>query len=147
MGPRQIIMTRSDASKLRALVNGIKSLRDQDHLEELRLELERAHVLDVEQVPRDVVTMGSRVHVIDLATGEARDFVLVYPSEADVREKRVSVLAPLGTALLGNRAGDEVEWEMPGGLRKLRIERVSASSDSRSPQARDADANGLARLA
>jgi regulator of nucleoside diphosphate kinase len=124
MGNKQIVMTRSDASKLRALVNGIKSTRDQDHLEELRFELERAQVLDAEQAPQDVVTMGSRVQMMDLATGERRELVLVYPSHADIRANRVSVLAPLGTALLGNRAGDEVEWEMPGGLRKLRIECV-----------------------
>jgi regulator of nucleoside diphosphate kinase len=129
MGNKQIVMTRSDASKLRALVNGIKSTRDQDHLDELRFELERAQVLDAEQVPQDVVTMGSRIKVVDLATGEYREFVLAYPSDADIRANRVSVLAPLGTALLGNRAGDEVEWEMPGGLRKLRIDGVSPDGD------------------
>ncbi len=100
---------------------------DQKFLEDLDFELERAVVVDALDVPPSVVTMQSRVRVADLDSGERREFVLVYPSEANVSANRISVLAPLGTAVLGYREGDDVEWIMPSGLRRLRIERVMPS--------------------
>src|SRR6185437_5378609 len=100
------------------------SSHDQDHVRELELELERALVLEESQVPPDVITMRTQVQVLDLTSGERREFSLVSPSAADVTARRISVLAPLGTALLGYREGDEVEWMMPGGPRRLRVERV-----------------------
>jgi regulator of nucleoside diphosphate kinase len=67
--------------------------------------------------------------VHDLTSGARREMVLVLPGEADVAAQRISVLAPLGTALLGYREGDEVEWVMPGGLRRLRVERVTQQEE------------------
>jgi regulator of nucleoside diphosphate kinase len=68
--------------------------------------------------------MGAKVQARDLRTGRVEGFQLVYPREADPAAHRVSVLAPLGTALLGNSEGETVEWRTPGGTRSLRIERV-----------------------
>ena len=68
--------------------------------------------------------MNSVATVFDLTGGDRREITLVYPHEAEPASGRVSVLAPLGTALLGYREGDEVEWLMPGGMRRLRIENV-----------------------
>ena len=94
------------------------------HLQKLQAELERARVLLWAEMPTDVVRMHSEVRVLDLESGERSDYALVFPREADVSAKRISVVAPLGTALLGFREGDTVEWMMPGGMRRLRIERV-----------------------
>ncbi|HEU4627981.1 MAG TPA: nucleoside diphosphate kinase regulator [Steroidobacteraceae bacterium] len=125
MRDRPIVITELDAAKLRGLLGVFgRAQRDQDHLEELALELERAQVVDADTLPGDVVTMHSRVQVTDLTTGERRELVLVFPGQADVPAQRVSVLAPIGTALLGYREGDEVEWPTPGGLRRLRIDKV-----------------------
>lgn len=125
MRDRHIVITESDAASLRRLLAALaRSGRDQNHLEELRAELERAVVADREEVPRDVITMRTRVHVLDLKSSERRDLMLVFPWESNLAAGRISVLAPLGTALLGYREGDEVEWVMPGGLRRLRIEKV-----------------------
>jgi regulator of nucleoside diphosphate kinase len=110
------------------------SLRDQEHLQELKSELERAFVVDVAHVPSDVVIMHARVQVLDLSSHERKEYILAFPSEADVAERRISVLAPLGTALLGYREGDEVEWEMPGGLRRLRLEKVIQPAMANVPQ-------------
>jgi regulator of nucleoside diphosphate kinase len=66
--------------------------------------------------------------VLDLVSGERHELTLVLPRESDAGTGRVSVLAPLGTALLGYRVGDEIEWLMPGGLRRLRIEEVRPST-------------------
>jgi len=126
MRDRPIVISESDARMLRGLLaSRTSSSRDQEHLARLHLELERAHVIGSGALPSDVVTMHSRVRVLDLTSGERREFVLVLPADADLSAQRISVLAPLGTALLGYREGDEVEWIMPGGLRRLRLEGVS----------------------
>lgn len=122
---RPIVLSEADAQRLRGLLAArAASSHDQEHLLELQAELERAVVRAPSEVPADVVAMNAQVSVLDLATGERRQFALVLPAEADVTAQRISVLAPLGTAVLGYREGDEVEWVMPGGLRTLRIERV-----------------------
>jgi regulator of nucleoside diphosphate kinase len=120
-----IVISEIDAARLRDLLAmRARSERDQDHLEELAAELERARIAGAEDVPADVITIHTRVEVLDLESGERRELTLVLPRESDAAAGRISVLAPLGTALLGYRAGDEVEWLMPGGLRRMRIERV-----------------------
>jgi len=125
MRNRAIVVTQMDARMLRALLAGRACTgRDREHLEELSFELERALVLDPVDVPASVITMQTRVRVLDLNSGERREFVLVYPADADVGANRISVLAPLGTAVLGYQEGDEVDWVMPGGQRRLRIEQV-----------------------
>jgi regulator of nucleoside diphosphate kinase len=132
MNDRPIYVTELDAMRLRALLRRRTdaSLRDQDHLRELMAEVERAIVVEPDAMPASVISMGSRVWVRDLATGTRSQYTLVFPEEADVAARRISVLAPLGTALLGYRQGDEVVWEMPGGVRRLRVELVRRDLES-----------------
>ena len=122
-----IVISEPDARVLRGLLTRAANGHDQGHLEELSLELERAQVLESEQVAADVVTMHKPLRILDLSNGSSQELTLVSPAEANVSARRISVLAPLGTALLGYRAGDEVEWVMPGGVRRLRIESVQAA--------------------
>jgi regulator of nucleoside diphosphate kinase len=68
--------------------------------------------------------MHSMVRVVDLDTGARKVYTLVFPAEADIEKNRISVLAPIGTALIGYRAGDRVEWRTPGGTKRLQIEKV-----------------------
>jgi regulator of nucleoside diphosphate kinase len=121
-----IIVTDRDSSRLRGLLGGQTpaSFRDHGHLSQLRSELDRALVLAADEVPSGVVTIDSVVRVVDLDSGKRSVMTLVLPREADLAKRRVSVLAPIGTALLGFRAGDDVEWTMPGGTRRLHIEHV-----------------------
>jgi len=121
----RIVVTRSDLKRLRAILGsrGI-SVRDREHLLDLSVELDRAHVVHDAEVPSDVVTLQSQVRVRDPETGMASNYTVVSPTQADLSSGHVSVLAPLGTALLGYRKGDDVEWQMPGGIRRLWIERV-----------------------
>jgi regulator of nucleoside diphosphate kinase len=125
-----IIISDGDILRLRGLLGSAQRglPRDHAHLDELRCELDRAIVLPVHEVPDGVVTMGSKIQVRDLATERVESYRLVYPRDADAAAHRLSVLAPLGTALLGNSAGDVVEWRMPGGTRCFRIERVVQES-------------------
>ncbi len=126
MTGRAILIAEADARRLRGVLaaRGAAALRDAAHLNELAFELERAVLLAPDAVPADVVVMDSSVQVLDLANGERSEYLLVYPADSDLSAGRISVLAPLGTAMLGYREGDEVEWQMPGGLRRLRIEKV-----------------------
>jgi len=125
MRDHPILITELDAAKLRGLLAAFAAVhRDHRHLEDLTSELERAVVVGPGDLPRNVVTMHARVRVADLMTGERQELMLVFPTQADMAARRLSVLAPIGTALLGYREGDEVEWRTPGGLRRLRIEKV-----------------------
>ena len=87
----------------------------------LQHELERATIVGPGDVPPDVITMNSRAELLDLETGERMEFTLVYPAEADIEAGKISVLAPLGAAMLGYRVGDQFEWIVPYGRRRLKV--------------------------
>jgi len=72
-------------------------------------------------VPPDVITMNSRVRLYDLDADEELIFTLVFPEDADPAENKISVLAPIGMAMLGYRVGDTFEWEVPAGISRLRV--------------------------
>jgi regulator of nucleoside diphosphate kinase len=98
--------------------------------DKLEAELDRADVLLAAEVPDDVVTMYSRVRYLDETTGERRSVTLVYPDETDVERGRISVLAPVGSALLGLSEGQSIDWEFPrGARRRLRVEEVVRSRE------------------
>lgn len=123
---RRILMTEDDMASLRELVRRGRAVssRDQVHLEELDRELDRAEVVAAENLSPDVVTMQSTVRVRDVDSGTRVVYTIVYPVDADIDRKRISILAPVGTALIGYRAGDLIEWATPGGTRRLQIEEV-----------------------
>ena len=129
---KRIVLSKQDLLRLRALFGTYASLSvmDRENLLDLKAEIERAAIVEMEQLPADVVTLDSRVQVRDVETNLRTTYHLVLPSQANLANGRVSVLAPLGTALLGFRAGDEVEWTMPGGLRRMRIESVTQAEKS-----------------
>ncbi len=135
MKPRNIVITGADMTRLRALVESSLSFRkhDQEHLQKLGEELDLATVFEGDRVPRDVVTMNARVRVTDLDTGAEHVFQIVFPRDADIAKNRISVLAPIGTALLGYRAGDHVEWKVPGGTRRFRVDRVEYQPEAQAP--------------
>jgi regulator of nucleoside diphosphate kinase len=86
--------------------------------------LEHACVVTPADVPPDVVTMNSKARLRDLETGEEMIFTLVFPGNTNIENDRISVVAPIGTAMLGQRVGDELEWEVPAGFVRLRVEEV-----------------------
>lgn len=121
-----ISITQLDSQRLNHLLARIPRDQnpDRDDLRDLEWEIARAKVIPPKQAPEDLVTMNSKVRLTDLSTGESLVYTLVFPHEADYKEGRISILAPLGTALLGFRVGDVVEWRMPAGTRTLRIEEL-----------------------
>lgn len=107
----QIYLTQNDMDQLLKLVESQPGKR----FDKLESELVRANVVSREKIPRDVVTMNSRVVFENETTRERREITLVYPGSADIDAGKVSVLVPVGTALLGLRAGQSIDWELPGG--------------------------------
>jgi regulator of nucleoside diphosphate kinase len=117
----QIYLTQNDADRLLKLVESQPGKR----LEKLESELVRANVVPREQIPEDVVTMNSRVVFENETTGQRREVTLVYPGSADIDAGKISVLVPIGTALLGLRVGQSIDWELPGGEKqRYRIVKV-----------------------
>lgn len=126
MGERTIYVTEFDLKRLSGLLGCAQSWgnKDRDCLVKLEEELEWAQVVSPQEIPGDVVTMNSRARIRDLKSNEEMVFTLVFPAEADYERGRLSVLAPIGMALLGYRAGETVEWKVPAGVRRLKIEQV-----------------------
>jgi len=122
MARRKIYITRSDATKLEELLkDGLRRNRlDHANLLALKEELQRAKIVAPTEVTPDVVTMHSTVRVRD-QDGEESEVTLVFPEEADPVEGRVSVVAPMGVAMLGYKAGDKVKFRTPGGERQIEI--------------------------
>jgi len=126
MNHSPLYLSRDDHAKLRRLLATSLHFPGGLALRKLREELDRATVIDPLALPDDVVAMDSTVAFEDLGSGETEEYTIVFPEEADVARNRISILAPIGTALIGCRAGDIVRWPTPGGIRKLKIRRVSA---------------------
>jgi regulator of nucleoside diphosphate kinase len=126
MNQRAIHITEMDRKRLLDLILEAQSgeYRKSVYLEDLRGELERAEVVPPEKIPGDVITMNSTVMLKDLDAGEEETYTLVYPENADTSQGKVSILAPIGTAMLGYRVGDVFEWEVPAGKRRLKVEKI-----------------------
>jgi regulator of nucleoside diphosphate kinase len=125
MNHTPIYITRDDYSKLRLLLATALYSNKSAALEKLRAELDRASVIDPLAMPSDVVTMDSTVEFEDLDSGEVEEYTITFPERANVEHQRLSVLAPIGTALIGCRVGDLVNWSTPGGVRQLKVRRVA----------------------
>ena len=91
------------------------------YLEKLEGELNRSKVVKSKEIPTDVITMNSKVRLKDLDTREEMIYWLVFPDDANPDQNKISILAPIGTALIGYRVGDVIEWKVPVGLRKLKV--------------------------
>ena len=84
----------------------------------LLTELDRATVVDAADIPAGLVTMNSTVTYRDIETKTDTTVTLVFPAEANIAEKKISVLSPVGVALLGLRTGGRIQWPMPNGKHK-----------------------------
>jgi regulator of nucleoside diphosphate kinase len=126
MSERIIQITELDRKRLIDLILEAQSgeYRKSIYLDQLRGELERAQIVAPQEIPGDVITMNSTVALTDLDTGEEETYTLVYPENADTAQGKVSILAPVGTAMLGYRVGDVFEWEVPAGKRRLKVKKI-----------------------
>ncbi len=110
----RIVLTSRDFERLDRLLESLPATGFPNK-SALKSELERAEIVEPDQIPADVVTMNSTVHFVFAESGEEFRLSLVYPKDVLGEPDRISVLAPVGSALLGLAVGDEIQWSMPGG--------------------------------
>lgn len=127
-----ICITEPDYHRLSALIEKRRETNgtDREYLNKLEAELDRAEIVDPKEVPANVITMRSTVRLKDLVSGDENTYSLVFPTEADFSQGKISVLAPVGTAILGYRSGDTIEWTVPSGLRRLKVDKIMYQPES-----------------
>ncbi len=126
MAQRTLYITKFDMDRLLELIDGLRSApkANQANLDLLEKELYRGILVDPQNVPHDVITMNSRVTITDTESGEKMNYTLVFPSAANINDGKLSILAPLGIALLGYRKGDVIEWQVPSGAKKFIVDDI-----------------------
>ena len=141
MQPKSIVLSQTDYENLNELLARLSSRR-LPQVEALENELAGAQIVGEEDLPKTVVTLNSSVEYEDLATGKTKRVQITLPEDADISRGRISVLAPVGSALLGLAVGQSIEWPLPGGRKtELRIRRVLA------PEAVEEEAGAYSRKA
>ena len=122
-----IVVSKQDAARLEALLASVDA-EGGEVAPALAAELDRAEYRELADMPEGVVMMGSHVRCIDETTGEQHALKLVYPADADLADGRVSILAPVGAALLGLSVGQSIQWPLPGG-RVTRLTVAAVTND------------------
>jgi regulator of nucleoside diphosphate kinase len=117
----EITVSMADLERLEGLLGELRGGAP-EIADGLRSELDRARIVEPEDMPQDVVTMNSTVRFADEETGKEFERTLCYPEEATGGTDKVSILAPLGSALLGLSVGQRIDWPVPGGrMARIRI--------------------------
>jgi len=118
----KIYITQNDYAKLKKLINEKTPQDEYDRI--LLVELEKAKIVAAEKIPSDVITINSQVEFIDLNSNNKLTYFIVFPAEADIKQNKISILSPIGCALLGYKIGDTIELTTPGGQKKLKVEKI-----------------------
>jgi regulator of nucleoside diphosphate kinase len=127
-----MILTTSDRERIIRLLRASKSPSVSGTIRAgLNAGVTTATVVEPTDMPPSVVTMNSIVKLIDIETGEIATYALVYPADANVDRLRISVLAPLGAALLGRSEGEVIEYEVPGGTKRFYLQKVVEQPEAR----------------
>lgn len=125
---KKIYITKTDFEKIKNLIKNLKISRlnsqDGKYLLDLEKEINRAEVVEPKNIPDDIITMNSKIEIKDLDSGEEMVYTLVFPENADISQDKISILAPIGTALIGYKVGDTIEWTVPSGLIRLKVKKI-----------------------
>jgi regulator of nucleoside diphosphate kinase len=116
-----VVLSESDYTTLNRLASYQSAPGDNMSL---RYEINRAIVVKDSAFPSNTIRISSKATVIDLETDEESSFRIVMPGEADIHQRKISILTPMGTALIGFREGDELQWRMPKGMKRLKVLKV-----------------------
>ncbi len=123
MSKKLIYITDNDMKRLRELIMETDN-RDKKYLRELEDELDKGEVVNSRNIPNNSITMNSKVRLRDINTQKEMICWLVFPDDSNADQGKISILAPIGTALLGYKIGDIIEWKVPAGLTKLKVEEI-----------------------
>jgi regulator of nucleoside diphosphate kinase len=123
---KKLIINRLDYSRIKRCIDDARQLKSisMAEAEKLMKELESAKIVKPELIPANVVTMNSIVKISFLNNQKEVQFQIVYPDQANLKEHKISIFSPIATALIGYQAGEEIEWLVPAGLTKIRIEQI-----------------------
>ena len=122
-----VIITRTDFEILNSYVKNLHGMQvnERENFSKLSGELKKAQIVEDDSMSADIVRLGSTVVIKDLVTRRDMTVTIVLPSKADIKQKKVSVLAPIGTALIGFRKGQTVSWNVPSGKKDFKIVEVN----------------------
>ena len=122
----RIILTKTDYSRIHKCIDIAKRHHTIgiNEAENLLNELHSASIVEPQKVPCDVVTMNSIVRISFLNSNKSLQFQIVYPDSANIKENKISIFSPVATALIGYKVSDEIEWIVPLGLTKIRVDEI-----------------------
>lgn len=121
-----LVLLIDDYKLLLSYLNGGfgKTAFDRRNAEDLQTELKKAKLVNKDDFPGDVVRLNSKVKIKAEGKDEVMELMLVTPDKADIKEKRISIMAPIGTALIGFRQGQKIKWQVPAGKKTFTIMEV-----------------------
>lgn len=127
MSIKTIYLIDSDYKRLQDFINSAREYKEEDKesLDKLQIELDKATVVEESNLPQGIVSLYSTVEIYDISNEETMIYTIVFPDEADIDKQKISVLSPLGTALIGEKEGTEVELSLIRGKRKIIIKKVN----------------------
>ena len=122
----KIIINRLDYARIKKCINDAKQFKSITSIEadNLLKELDSAKIMEPESIPSNVVTMNSIAKITFLSNDKQVQFQIVYPDKANLKENKISIFSPIATSLIGYKVNDEIEWIVPGGLKKIRIDEI-----------------------
>ena len=122
----KIIVNRLDYARIKKCINDAKQFKSITSIEadNLLKELDSAKIMEPESIPSNVVTMNSIAKITFLSNDKEVQFQIVYPDKANLKENKISIFSPIATSLIGYKVNDEIEWIVPGGLTKIRIDEI-----------------------
>ena len=123
---KQVIITKQDYNKINRSITEAKARNSikKEEAEKLLAELKSAKIVDQAEIDKDVVTMNSIVKIHFQNNKTNMEFQLVYPADADLKQKKISIFSPVASALIGYKVGDEIDWLIPSGMTKIIIDEV-----------------------
>lgn len=124
------ILTSSDYKTIHSLLQNLPSHLKGKEVSQLQHEIKSAQIVSDDTITEYVIQLNSRFEVVELNSDRRMNFQLVLPHQADLKQNKISILSPLGVALIGFRKGMTVEWVLPGGLKKLQINHVEKTTST-----------------
>jgi len=123
---KKLIVNRLDYARIKKSISDARQFNSisKADADKLISELDSASIVEPESVPSDVVTMNSVVKLSFLNNDKQVQFQIVYPDQANFKENKISIFSPIATALIGYRVKDEIEWIVPSGITRMRIDEI-----------------------
>ena len=122
----QLVLRKDDYEILISYLNNMygRAAFDRQNAEELKNELKKAKLVNEADFPSDVVRLNSKVKIKTEKKDEIMELMIVTPDKADIKKRKISIMAPIGTALIGFRQGQKVKWQVPSGKKTFTIMEV-----------------------